>query len=159
MTAPPIKEQDDFYWLPTNPPFSVKRPPNERVCMIEQALGDDDWVLTGSCNGWGEALIAKADLIVFVETPTTVRLERLAAREQARFGDRIAPGGDMHDIHVAFRAWASEYDNPAFSGRNRARHEVWISEQTLPLRIIDGTRSIEEMAAGVMHAVVKQLDW
>ena len=82
---------DDFYWLPTNPPFSVKRPPEERVCMIEQALGDDDWVLSGSCNGWGEALIAKADLIVFVETPTAVRLERLAAREKGRFGDRIAP--------------------------------------------------------------------
>ncbi|NER60362.1 adenylate kinase [Pseudomonas sp. MAFF212428] len=148
---------DDFYWLPTNPPFSVKRPPEERVCMIEQALGDDDWVLSGSCNGWGEALIAKADLIVFVETPTAVRLERLAAREKGRFGDRIAPGGDMHDIHVAFRAWASEYDNPAFGGRNRARHEVWISEQTVPLTRIDGTRSTDEMAADVVDALSRLL--
>ncbi len=23
--------------------------------------------------------------------------------EKARFGDRIAPGGDMHEIHVGFR--------------------------------------------------------
>lgn len=142
---------DDFYWLPIDPPFSVKRPPEERVRMIEQALGEDDWVLSGSCNGWGEALIAKADLIVFVETPTSVRLERLAAREKARFGERIAPGGDMHEIHVAFRAWAAEYDNPAFGGRNRARHEVWIAEQTVPLTRIDGTCSPEEMSANVVN--------
>ena len=148
---------DDAYWMPTNPPFTTKRPVPERVTLIQQTLGDDDWVLSGSCNGWGEALIAKADLIVFVETPTAVRLERLAAREKGRFGDRIAPGGDMHDIHVAFRAWASEYDNPAFGGRNRARHEVWISEQTVPLTRIDGTRSTDEMAADVVDALSRLL--
>jgi hypothetical protein len=49
--------------------------------------------------GWGDALINDADLIVFVATPTSVRLERLAAREKALFGDRIAPGGDMYEIH------------------------------------------------------------
>jgi len=27
---------DDFYWLPTNPPFTTKRAPNERVILIQQ---------------------------------------------------------------------------------------------------------------------------
>ncbi len=76
--------------------------------MIQQTFGDDDWVLTGSCMGWGEALITHVDLIVFVVTPTPVRLERLAEREKKRFGDRIAPGGDIHEIHVALREWASQ---------------------------------------------------
>ena len=102
---------------------------------------------------YGAWVYALLFLIVFVETPTAVRLERLAAREKGRFGDRIAPGGDMHEIHVAFRAWASEYDNPAFGGRNRARHERWIAEQTVPLTRIDGTSSTEKMAADVMQAV------
>lgn len=108
---------DDFFWMPTYPPFTTKRPASEHVSLIQQEFGDDDWVLTGSCMGWGDALITHVDLIVFVVTATPVRLDRLAAREKERFGNRIAPGGDMHGIHVAFREWASQYDNPNFSGR------------------------------------------
>lgn len=98
-------------------------------------------------------LIASVDLIVFVVTPTPVRLERLARREKERFGDRIAPGGDMHGIHVAFREWASQYDDPNFSGRNRAWHEAWLSEQTASVLRIDGMNSAEKMVAGVIHAL------
>ncbi|MGE1151783.1 adenylate kinase [Pseudomonas sp. ICMP 460] len=148
---------DDFYWLPSNPPFTTKRPPDERVALIQQNFGDDDWVLTGSCMGWGDALISNVDLIVFVVTPTLVRLERLAAREKQRFGDRIAPGGDMHEIHVAFREWASQYDDPTFSGRNRAWHERWMSTQTAPTARIDGLSSAEKMAADVIQALSSAL--
>lgn len=144
---------DDFYWMPTDPPYTTKRAPEDRVSLIQQTRGDDDWVLTGSCNVWGDVLIAEADLIVFVDTPTPVRLKRLAAREQARFGDRIAPGGDMHEIHVAFREWASQYDDPHFFGRNRARHEAWITKQTVPVLRIDGEGTVEGMAAQVVDAV------
>ena len=140
---------DDFYWLPTNPPFTTKRPADQRVALIEQALGDDDWVLTGSLDGWGDALITGVDLIVLVTTTTPVRLARLAQRERQRFGDRIAPGGDMHAIHVAFREWASRYDDPDFSGRNRARHDAWLAVQTAPVMRIDGERDTEKMAAEV----------
>ncbi|RMP64653.1 hypothetical protein ALQ18_01818 [Pseudomonas marginalis pv. marginalis] len=148
---------DDFYWLPSNPPFTTKRPPDERVALIQQNFGDDDWVLTGSCMGWGDALISNVDLIVFVVTPTLVRLERLAAREKQRFGDRIAPGGDMHEIHVAFREWASQYDDPTFSGRNRAWHERWMSTQTVPTARVDGLSSAEKMAADVIQALSSAL--
>ncbi|PRA63044.1 adenylate kinase [Pseudomonas sp. MYb187] len=43
---------EDFFWLPTNPAFSTKRPVSERVPLIRQTLGDDDWLLTGSCMPW-----------------------------------------------------------------------------------------------------------
>lgn len=144
---------DDYFWMPTDPPFTTKRTPSERVSLIQQKFGDDDWVLTGSCMVWGEALITHVDLIVFVVTPTPTRLERLAAREKERFGDRIAPGGDMHEIHVAFREWASQYDDPNCSGRNRAWHEAWLSEQTAPVLRIDGINSAEKMVADVIHAL------
>ena len=144
---------DDSFWMPTNPPFTTKRPVDERVPLIQQKLGKGDWVLTGSCMEWGDALIAGANLIVFVVTAAAVRLERLTAREEARFGDRIAPGGDMHGTHVAFREWASQYDNPNFSGRNRAWHEAWLSRQTSPVVRIDGTNNPENMAAQVIRAL------
>lgn len=144
---------DDYYWMPTDPPFTTKRPPADRVSLMQQALGDDDWVLTGSCLRWGEALITDAELIVFVVTPTSVRLERLDAREKERFGGRIAPGGDMHQIHEAFREWASQYDDPNFSGRNRAWHEAWLSRQTASVLRVDGMSSAEQMTEDVVQAV------
>ena len=141
---------DDFYWMPTNPPFTTKRPPEERVSLIRERQGNDGWILTGSFDGWGDALVNGVDLIVFVDTPTPIRLERLLAREKERFGDRIMPGGDMHETHVAFRLWASQYDDPAFSGRNRARHEVWLADKTVPVVRLDGRHNVDDLAATVV---------
>lgn len=122
--------------------------------LIQQALGENDWVLTGSCTGWGNALLTGVELIVHVVTPTPVRLERLAAREKSRFGDRIAPGGDMHELHVAFKKWASQYDDPDFAGRNRAWHEQWLSRQPSPVMQVDGTSSVKQITSEVTLALL-----
>ena len=144
---------DDFYWIATDPPFTTKRPPEERVSLIRQKQENGGWVLTGSLDGWGDALIIDADLIVFVDTPTSVRMERLSAREKERFGDRIMPGGDMYEIHIAFRDWASNYDDPAFQGRNRARHEFWLSEQSVPIVRLDGSHEVHNLVLEVVVAL------
>jgi adenylate kinase family enzyme len=148
---------DDFYWVPTDPPFTTKRPPDERVRLIGAELGERGWVLTGSFDGWGDCLIANADLIAFVVTPTPVRMRRLMAREQLRYGSRIEPGGDMYAIHTAFADWASQYDQhrPGYSGRSRARHEAWLSNQTLPIVRLDGTTPPEAMARCAVAALTK----
>ena len=63
--------------MPTDPPFTTKRPGPERVPLIREALGSRGWVLSGSFDGWGHPLAASVDLIVFVVTPTSVRMVRL----------------------------------------------------------------------------------
>ncbi|WP_106803694.1 adenylate kinase [Pseudomonas sp. S5D5] len=148
---------DDFYWMPTDPPFTTKRAAPERVSLMQQRLGDEDWVLTGSCMNWGDELITQVELIVFVDTATPVRLQRLTAREQQRFGDRIAPGGDMHAIHVAFREWASQYDDPHFGGRNRAWHARWLASQSAAVLQVDGTHSTDSLVAQVIEALSLRL--
>ncbi|WP_333827857.1 ATP-binding protein [Pararhodobacter sp.] len=146
----PQLDVDDFYWMPTDPPFTTKRPPDERVRLIGQQQSEaDGWVLTGSFIGWGDALIDQVDLIVFVQTSTALRLQRLDAREAARHGARILPGGDMHAAHMAFRNWASRYDDPAFSGRNLAQHELWLREQTAPVLRLDGAQPSGALALRV----------
>ncbi|MCJ8142713.1 adenylate kinase [Ancylobacter sp. A5.8] len=144
---------DAFYWAPTDPPYTVKNSPEQRVAGIAGALGADGWVLTGAFDGWGDALIADVDLIVFVATDTALRMERLAARERQRHGARIDPGGDMHAAHLAFRRWAEGYDTPGFDGRNRARHEAWLARQRAPVLRADGADALDDLVARVLDAL------
>lgn len=144
---------DDHYWAPVEPPFSVKRTPQERVASMSAALGNRGWVLTGACSGWGRELIDQANLIVFATLPTSLRLKRLRVREKARFDDRIEEGGDMFQIHQDFMQWAKGYDNPDFQGRNIAAHEKWLAEQSKPTCRIDAQCLPEE----AKYAVIRSL--
>ncbi|MCO5162964.1 MAG: AAA family ATPase [Mesorhizobium sp.] len=136
--AVPQFDVDDFYWVPTDPPFSQKRAVPERLQLLEAAIAGRGWLLSGSLVGWGEPLLRDVDLIVFLQVPTVVRLARLRARERSRYGDAILPGGKMEHIHIAFMEWAAQYDHPSFSGRSLAAHDAWLNRQTAPVLRIDG---------------------
>ena len=54
----PVLDVDDFYWMPTDPPFTTKRLPEDRVRLMQQRQSQTDgWVLSGSFMGWGDILI------------------------------------------------------------------------------------------------------
>ncbi|WP_421701479.1 adenylate kinase [Aliiroseovarius sp.] len=147
----PHLDTDDYYWAPVDPPFSQKRPPEDRVRLMRADQGAGGWVLSGSLMGWGEPALLSCELILFLTAPWEVRRSRLIAREQARFGDRITPGGDMRAIHTGFLDWASRYDDPAFTGRSRARHEDWLSRQKAPVLRLDATRPISDLIDDVLN--------
>lgn len=143
---------DDYYWLPTDPPFQHKRPIEDRLALLHVDLVGPGWVLSGSLDGWGDAVADKATHVVFLDTDTATRLARLRAREAARFGARIAPGGDMEIHHEAFVAWAAAYDQGTQSGRNRPRHEAWLARRVAPVIRLDGARPVDTLVAEVLAA-------
>lgn len=95
-------DTDDFYWLPTDPPYRQPRQREERLVLLRSALAESaSWVLSGSLCGWGDPLISEFDLVVFLVVPTEVRLARLRARELQRYGhEAIAAGGKLHQAYV-----------------------------------------------------------
>src|ERR1700733_3293004 len=77
-------DTDDFYWMPVEPAYSVKRPEEERSALILRAFedtGSRGWILSGSIGDWGAPLIPYFALVVFLRTPTELRVARLRARE------------------------------------------------------------------------------
>jgi hypothetical protein len=97
----------------------------ERVLMLEEATRRArPWVLSGAIIGWGDALTPTFDLVVFLYVPAGVRLARLGAREQERFGPEVEPGGLMYEQHQAFlqsalamtRVPAREHSRPTQAG-------------------------------------------
>lgn len=146
-------DTDEHYWAPVDPPFSVKNTPQERVRSMKGALGDGGWVLSGACIGWGGELVDEADLIVFTTLATPMRIERLRAREKALFGKRIEEGGDMFQIHSNFIEWATQYDDPNFSGRNIGMHEQWLAKQNAPILRVSSEVEPERAVQVVVDAV------
>jgi adenylate kinase family enzyme len=139
-------DTDDFFWLPTDPPFQEKRPAEERLLLLKAALKKSPkWVLSGSLCGWGDPLIPEFDLAIFIAVEREVRMSRLRAREIERYGsEAIAPGGGMHRAHRAFIDWAASYEDGGLETRSRAVHEAWIENLPCPILRLEGDRSPDE---------------
>jgi adenylate kinase family enzyme len=137
-------DTDDFFWVPTTPPYRENRPRDERLALLRQALlGAGPWVLAGSLCGWGDPLIPEFDLVVFLVVPNPVRLARLRARELARYGrEAIAAGGALHQAHNEFLDWASRYDTGGLEMRSRAMHEAWLAALPGAALRLEGDRPV-----------------
>lgn len=139
-------DTDGYFWEQTDPPFARSLPHEERVKRLSAAIEEHpNCVISGSLCGWGDAFIPLFDLVVFVDTPTDIRIERLEKREFERFGDRICKGGDMYKNHTDFIEWAKIYDTAGTDQRSRALHEEWFKRLPCPLLRVDGTKSVDEL--------------
>ncbi len=139
-------DTDDFFWLPSDPPFQHRRPHDERLATLGAALAETPrWVLSGSLCGWGDPFIPEFELVVFLLVPTATRLARLRARERARYGaEAIAPGGPLHKASVEFLEWAAGYDAGDPEMRSRAMHEAWLAGLPGPVLRLEGDRPVVE---------------
>ncbi len=147
-------DTDDFYWLPTAPKFTKKRPPVERLARLTLELARNrDVVLSGSLSGWGDPLIPRFSYAIRLVTDTDTRLERLKAREYERFGERIREGGDMYVQHREFLDWAAKYDDGSPEMRSRAHHDEWQKKLLCPFLTLDGTKSPDENAAFIERKI------
>lgn len=126
----------------------------ERLTRLHAVLvRSRDWALSGSLVGWGNPMVPLFDLVVFLILAPELRMARLRAREAARYGARIAPGGDMVADHRIFMEWAEAYDSAGPDQRSRVMHEQWVG--ALPCRVLrlDSARPLGELEDEVLSAV------
>ena len=86
-------------------------------------------------------------------------MQRLRAREQQRYGERLQPGGDMHAQHQAFLEWAAGYQHGGLQTRSLRMHETWIEQQLrCPVLRLDSTHeSPEQLAEQVLAWLAAQM--
>ncbi|HEV8438737.1 MAG TPA: AAA family ATPase [Methylomirabilota bacterium] len=151
----PHFDTDDYFWLPTDPPFQQRRERSERQSRLGADLSPHrHWVLSGSLCGWGDVFIPSFDLVVFLWVPTAVRLARLAERERARYGaDAVAAGGRLHARYTGFMAWAAAYDDGGLEMRSRRLHEEWLRALPCPVLRFADDRPTEVQLEQVMRAL------
>ena len=151
----PHLDTDDYFWLPTDPPFQQVRSRTERQALLGADLArHGGWVLSGSLCGWGDIFMPMFEVVVFLWVPPHIRLARLQKREQQRYGDNaLAPGGPLHTPYTAFMAWAAAYESGDMQMRSRRRHEQWLRELPCPVLRLEGEQQVEECRARVIQYV------
>jgi adenylate kinase family enzyme len=137
-------DADDLFWLPTDPPFKLKRDAAERAALLRERLGSNrSLVLSGSIDGWGTDLEDAFNLIVFLRAPAEVRVDRLRTRELRQLGR----------VDEEFIAWAAQYDVGAMPGRSLARHLAWLESRTCRVLRLSGTDSVDALRSAVLQAL------
>ncbi len=138
-------DTDDYFWLPTNPPYITKRSIDERIALINHDISyADNVVLSGSLVDWGDGLIPLFTLAIRLETDTDIRIIRLERRERDQFGDRIDLNGDMYQNHKDFIEWAKAYDTGDIEIRSKAKHDDWQKLLQCDQIVLNGAEDLNE---------------
>jgi adenylate kinase family enzyme len=146
----PHEDTDDWFWLPTDPPFTTRRPAPARLEQLLPRLAGTTWVLSGSALKWGAPLEPLFDLVVFLRLEPVMRMARLCRREAERYGSRIAPGGDMEAASHALLDWAESYDTAGPEHRSLVAHEQWLTTRTCAVLRLDSAAPVEDLVAAVL---------
>ncbi len=149
----PYIDSDDFFWAPSEPPFTLKREITERNTLLENEVHTlNNWILGGSIVNWTGLRIENFDLVVFLYLPPEVRIERLRKREFERYGEVILRDPIRRKFHEEFIAWAADYDAATgIAGRTLHAHESWLQTLDCPIVEIRGDTSVEERIARILE--------
>ena len=143
----PHADADDYFWVPTDPPYAEKRPEPDRIALMRQVfVPREAWVLSGSMLGWGEEVVTECDAVVFLRLDPAERMRRLHAREELRREGRAVDP----DAWEEFLTWASGYDDPEFTGRSLWAHEEWLAEVGRPVLTLDSAAPPDELRDAVL---------
>jgi adenylate kinase family enzyme/N-acetylglutamate synthase-like GNAT family acetyltransferase len=144
-------DADDFFWEKTDPPFTTKRSVEDRRQLLETKLAAaPNWILSGSVTGWGNFLRPVFSHVIFLTLAPEDRMKRLRERELKRYGERIAPGGDMEQIHKDFLAWAARYDEGGMDVRSRQVDETWMRALPCPVLRLDSKAPLTELTEATL---------
>ena len=100
----------------------------------------------------GGCACSETDLMVYLDTPTDIRLEQLQQHEAVRFGKRIRTGGDMAQQYLDFLGYAVKCDTDG-PHRNRYRHQAWLASCNRPVLRPDGNRTIADQVTLVLDTL------
>lgn len=137
-------DTDDYFWLPTDVPFTKVREEAQRIEMLKNDVNNsENVVISGYLVDWGDEIISKLTLAIRLVTDTNERLRRIQNRGIIKYGNRILPGGDMYKQYQGFVERAANYDKGDLTIRSKQLHDVWQKKLTCEVIVLSGEDSLE----------------
>ncbi len=141
-------DNEDLYFPKTDAGYAFAGPRSreEAVRLLEEKIdGNGRFVFAAVKGDYGGKLIAALDHIVLVDAPKQVRSRRVRERSFARFGERMLPGGDLHDKEAA---WFSLTDS-----RPEDYTTKWLEKVSCPVIRVDGTLPVSQNVERIVSAL------
>ena len=104
--------------------------------LLREIVAHRDFVFASVRGNYGDDVGNFYDYAVLIEVPKEIRMQRVHNRSFQKFGDRILPGGDLHQAEAQF--WEM------VAARTDAYVEDWVRSLQCPVIRVDGTLPIEE---------------
>lgn len=146
----PHADSDDYFWVPTSPPYKTARSVGERLGLMHEVfVPREAWVLSGAMTTWGQSIVEEPDAVVFLTLSPQERRRRLEERESLRRGHTKLDDDDR--TWTDFRDWAMKYDDPSFTGRSRAAHESWLRAIRQPVLRLDSAQAPQQLLEAVLE--------
>ena len=132
-------DNEDLYFPKTDPDYlyAAPRTRDKVEALLESEIKEHpDFVFASVRGDYGESICRSFRYAVLISVPRDIRLERVRNRSFQKFGDRMLPGGDLHEQEEAF------FDFVAARPENLV--EEWIKSLRCSVIRVDGTRPVEE---------------
>lgn len=151
--AYPYFDLDDYIWRKdTEMPFTKMYSRQEKAeRLMRDISAHAHFVMAGSMDSFHAPFDPLFDLAVHVDADAALRVERVHAREQALFGARIAPGGDMYEAHQRFLQSVARYGE-ADASPCRQTHLAWADSLACPVVFLDGAQPLAQNVARIVAA-------
>ena len=105
----------------------------------------ENFVLTSVKGDYGEWFYPYLQYAVLIDVPKDVRLQRVKNRSFQKFGNRMLPGGDLHEQEEKFFEFVTS--------RPESTVEEWIQLLSCPILRIDGTKPVEENVDFIINQI------
>ncbi len=130
------------YYFPAEGAFDAPRDRDEvERLMLADIEKHGNFVLSAVCADF--ASIEKYyDLVVYLEAPKDLRMDRIRQRSVDRFGERVLPGGDLYESEENFYAFAAN--------RKPEKVEKWLENVRCQIIKLDSTKSTNYLVAEFM---------
>lgn len=144
----PHMDVEQYYFTSGDNPYSTARSREEVEVLLLQDIKQTSGFVFSAVNGnMTPEINACYTLIIYLDVPLDIRIQRIRQRAQDRFGDRVLFGGDMYEQEERFFAYAEK--------RSAAPIEDWLKTQPEKVIYLDGTKPILEN----VQVIISLLQW
>ena len=125
-------DNEDLYFPKTDPNYMYASPRTR----FREIKAHENFVFASVKGDYGEEIYPFFQYVILIDVPKDIRMERVKKRSFQKFGNRMLPGGDLHEQEEGFFEFV----------KSRAENTVkeWVQLLSCPIIRIDGTKPIEE---------------
>ncbi|MDO4344904.1 MAG: AAA family ATPase [Eubacteriales bacterium] len=132
-------DNEKLYFPGTDPAYiyGVSRTRKEvEKLLLQEIKKHENFVFAAVKGDYGEAVYPFFNYVVLLDVPKEIRMERIRNRSFQKFGNRMLPGGDLHEQEERFFA--------SVKCKTEDSVREWVSSVNCPVIRIDGTKPLQE---------------